>query len=127
MKHTSLISVGLGGFMAITLVATAARAQGSPHPGPEVAPRTGLLLPLGIEGTYRLMPGQTFVPWVGAGIAYEWASVDYSGGVIGSGSATLKGFQPLLQAGGDIYVTPKLFLGPFVEAAFGRFDSTSTS
>jgi hypothetical protein len=188
MKTTSLGTIG---FIALTLIATAARAQGDPERGPEVALRTGLMLPfgdlaggnngassgpldnyaskalpfvleggyrldsslffglrfqyaipdlkgnctgaascdgsivtLGVEGTYRLMPGATFNPWVGAGIGYEWTSVSWSGGLLGNGGGvSVSGIQPLLQVGGDIYVAPKFFLGPFVESAFGRFDS----
>jgi hypothetical protein len=184
MKTTSLATIG---FIALTLAATAARAQGDPERGPEIALRTGLMLPfgdrgniqgganggtldnyaskalpfvleggyrldsnlffglrfqyaipdlkncgndcdgsvitLGVEGTYRFMPGATFNPWVGVGIGYEWASVNGTAGTLANGTVTYSGFQPLAQLGGDIYVAPKFFLGPFVEAAFGRFDN----
>ena len=74
------------------------------------------------------MPGQTFAPWVGAGLLYEWTSVDVTTSVLGvnaSSSTTVSGILPMLQAGGDIYVAPKFILGPFVEGAFGRYDNAS--
>jgi hypothetical protein len=77
---------------------------------------------LGLEGTYRFQPEAMFAPWLGVGAGYEWTSADFSGPNIGGG-ATDKGFVGLVQGGGDVRVTPKLVLGPFLEAAFGRFDS----
>jgi len=189
MKTTSLATIG---FMAFTLAASAAQAQGSPEAGVEVGLRTGLMLPfgsvqgggmgnnnldnyaskalpfvleggyrfdsnwfaglrfqyaipdlkgncanmascdgsvitLGIEGTYRINPGQPFVPWVGAGLLYEWTSVDWTTNVVNAnGGTTVSGILPMLQAGGDFHVGQQLVLGPFIEGAFGRFDSAST-
>jgi hypothetical protein len=37
----------------------------------------------------------------------------------------MSGILPMLQAGGDVFVAPKFVLGPFVEAAFGRYESAS--
>jgi hypothetical protein len=85
----------------------------------------GSVVMLGLEGAYRFQPEATFAPWLGAGVGYEWASADFTGPNVGGG-ATDKGFQALLQAGGDVRVTPKLVLGPFLEAAFGRYDSADT-
>jgi hypothetical protein len=85
----------------------------------------GSVVMLGLEATYRFLPEATFVPWAGVGFGYEWASADYTGGN-GSVGGTNKGFQALVQAGGDVRVTQKLMLGPFLEAAFGRYDSADT-
>jgi hypothetical protein len=83
---------------------------------------------LGLEALYRFTPGNTFAPWLGLGAGYEWLNQDVSGNnVNASGSATVKGFQGLLQLGGDVRVTNKLVLGPFIEAAIGRYDSASSS
>ena len=85
----------------------------------------GSVVMLGLESTYRFQPEATFAPWLGVGFGYEWASADFSAPNAGGG-ATDKGFQALVQAGGDVRVTPKLVLGPFLEASFGRFDSADT-
>lgn len=83
----------------------------------------GSVISLGLEAIYRLMPYQTFAPWVGLGGGYEWASADSSGQTI-SGGFTLSGLQGLVMVGGDYRANEHLVLGPFLEAAFGRYDST---
>ncbi|HEY2730880.1 MAG TPA: hypothetical protein VGK52_13145 [Polyangia bacterium] len=83
---------------------------------------SGSIVTLGVEGTYRFLPEQTFAPWLGLGFAYEWASAEYDAPNGGLG-ATNKGFQVLAQGGGDVRVSSQLVLGPFVEAAFGRYES----
>jgi Outer membrane protein beta-barrel domain len=81
---------------------------------------------LGVEGIYRFLASQTFAPWVGLGVGYEWLSVDYSSNNVNVGAgATDRGIQPLAQIGGDVRVTPHLVLGPYLEAAFGRFNQQS--
>jgi hypothetical protein len=82
----------------------------------------GSVVMVGAEATYRFQPEATFAPWIGVGAGYEWASRDVTATNAAVGG-TLKGFQALVQAGGDVRVTPKLVLGPFLEAAFGRYDS----
>jgi hypothetical protein len=84
----------------------------------------GSIVQLAVEGIYRMLAGQTFAPWVGLGAGYEWLSVDYNATNGGLG-ATVKGFQGLAQAGGDVRVSTQLVLGPFVEASFGRYDSST--
>jgi Outer membrane protein beta-barrel domain len=84
---------------------------------------SGSVVTLGVEGTYRFLPEQTFAPWLGLGFGYEWASAEADAPNGGLG-ATNKGFQVLAQGGGDVRVNEHLVLGPFVEAAFGRYEST---
>jgi hypothetical protein len=79
---------------------------------------------LGLEAIYRFMPESKFAPWVGLGAGYEWWTADYFTSNAGLG-ATVSGFQGLLQAGGDVRVGPQLALGPFLEVATGRFDSST--
>ncbi len=86
---------------------------------------TGSVVQVGLEGTYRFVPAETFAPWLGLGFGYEWAGADYDAPNIGAG-ATDRGFAALVQGGGDIRVTPQLVLGPFVEAWSGRFDSATS-
>jgi hypothetical protein len=86
---------------------------------------SGSVVTLGAEGIYRFVPEQTFAPWLGVGFGYEWASADYDRPNAGAG-VTNKGIQALVQGGGDVRVNAQLVLGPFIEAAFGRFDSADT-
>jgi hypothetical protein len=79
---------------------------------------------LGVEGIYRFAPASKFAPWVGLGAGYEWMRADYFTNNAGVG-ATVRGFQGLVQGGGDVRVGPQLVLGPFIEASFGRFDSST--
>lgn len=83
---------------------------------------SGSVVVLGLEGTYRFVPDRTFAPWLGLGFGYEWFSADYDAPNAGAGG-TNKGYQGLAQAGGDIRVSRQMVLGPFVEAAFGRYDT----
>jgi outer membrane autotransporter protein len=87
----------------------------------------GSVVTLGIEGIYRLMPEETFAPWLGLGLGYDWTAVDITAqNVNAGGSATYSGFQGILMAGGDYRVNQQLVLGPAVEASFGRFDTVAT-
>jgi hypothetical protein len=82
----------------------------------------------GAEALYRINPGNTFAPWFGLGAGYEWLNENASAANVNlNGSLDLKGWQGFLQIGGDIRVTPKLVLGPFIETAFGRYDQVSTT
>jgi hypothetical protein len=85
---------------------------------------------LGVEALYRFNPSSTFAPWLGLGAGYEWLNEDITPGnpnINASTSLSVKGFQGLLQLGGDVRVTNKLVLGPFIEAAFGRYESVSNT
>jgi hypothetical protein len=86
---------------------------------------SGSDIQLGLEGVYRFLADQKFAPWVGLGLGYEWASGDYDAANVGGG-ATYRGFQGLVQGGGDVRVSSQLVLGPFLEVAFGRFDTADT-
>lgn len=77
---------------------------------------------LGVEGVYRFLADRTFAPWAGVGIGYEWASADYNRANIGAG-ATNRGFEGLVQGGGDVRLSSQLVLGPYAEVALGRFET----
>jgi hypothetical protein len=83
----------------------------------------GFDMGLGVEGVYRFLADQKFAPWAGAGIGYEWASEDINRANVGGG-ATYRGFEGLLQGGGDVRMSSQLVLGPYAEVAFGRFETT---
>jgi hypothetical protein len=85
---------------------------------------SGRTVRAGAEVVYRLTRGG-FVPWVGAGFGYEWASLERSADGARD-RLSLSGFELLnLQVGGDYAVAPRFKVGPFVAASFGRYGSLS--
>jgi len=86
----------------------------------------GRSLRLGAEVIYRVSAGEPLVPWLGAGMGYEWASLEVSDGQGGRASTSLSGLELLnLQAGGDWRVSPRLSAGPFAMLSFGRYGTVS--
>ena len=72
---------------------------------------------VGVEATYSFIGG-AFVPWIGAGIGYEWSTVGD-----GSLEGTFTGFELLnLQGGGDFQVTRRLSAGPYAAFSMGQYD-----
>jgi hypothetical protein len=84
----------------------------------------GSVVQLGAEAIYRVLASRRFAPWLGLGAGYEWLSADYkttnAATNLGFGG-TNRGFQGLVQVGGDLRVGQKVVLGPFVEVAAGRY------
>jgi hypothetical protein len=79
---------------------------------------------LGIEGMYRFVADGRFAPWLGLAGDYEWLNEDVTAANFNAGgSASVRGFRGALQFGGDVRVTSRLVLGPFIEAQFGRYES----
>jgi outer membrane autotransporter protein len=76
----------------------------------------------GVQGRWSFTSVQPLVPWVGAGLGWEWATVE---GKEPSGTSHLSanGLDLSLQGGGDYRVTPRLALGPYVQLAIGRYGS----
>jgi hypothetical protein len=94
----------------------------------------GYDMSLGVEGVYRFMADRKFAPWAGAGFGYEWLSKDINRlypvllatppmNINMGYGATYRGFEGLLQAGGDVRLSSQLVLGPFAEVTLGRFDT----
>ena len=89
---------------------------------------------LGANLQYHTLPGATFDPWLGAGLGYEFLTVNESGTSASLGSTLpvdsswrLRGIQFLiLQAGGDFKATPNLAAGPFVNFALGQYSRWSS-
>lgn len=79
---------------------------------------------LGLQGTYSLTKvSPTIVPWLGAGIGFEWLSVKQSLGGF-SATADTTGFEFLnLQGGADYKVAEKFALGPYVLFSIGQYSS----
>ncbi len=72
---------------------------------------------VGAQATWSFV-GMRFLPWIGAGIGYEWNKLDD-----GTEEATFKGWEYLnLQAGGDYKVSDQLSVGPYVMFALGQYD-----
>jgi hypothetical protein len=84
---------------------------------------SGRTIRAGAEVVYRLSSAAGLVPWVGAGVGYEWASFQLSS----DGERlrrSMSGFELLnLQVGGDVRAAPRLKAGPFVGVSFARFGS----
>jgi hypothetical protein len=82
------------------------------------------VLRLGVQATYALSSlGGPFVPWLGAGIGYEWASLEGKAPGV-KATFDFSGLELLnLQAGGDFKVGPSFAVGPFVQLAVGRYSN----
>jgi hypothetical protein len=82
---------------------------------------------VGVQAIYSFMPGAKLAPWAGLGVGYEWAR--YASAELRSATGTadtevgLRGFEALLQVGGDLRVAPKFTIGPFATLNVGRFES----
>lgn len=76
---------------------------------------------LGVQAQLSLAPGRGTDPWLGAGLGYEWFSID-----INDASATLRGPELLLQGGIDFGGdSGGSTIGPFVGFTFGQFSQAS--
>jgi hypothetical protein len=79
---------------------------------------------IGIQGTFAFEDlNPQFVPWIGFGVGYEWATlkVEQGGEKV---TDTFKGFELAnLQLGADFKASPQLRFGPFISYSFGQFRS----
>lgn len=76
---------------------------------------------LGLQAQLSLAPGRGTDPWLGAGIGYEWFSID-----INDASATLRGPELMLQGGIDFGGdSGGSTIGPFLAFTFGQFSQQS--
>jgi hypothetical protein len=82
---------------------------------------------IGLNLHLHLAPGQSFDPWLGVGVGYEWFDVSVSAGGA-SGGLTASGYEfANFQLGGDIAATPNCALGPFLSVSLGEYGNISTS
>jgi hypothetical protein len=82
---------------------------------------------LGLQGQYRIMPGEFVDPWVGVGIGLEWLGSSVSGGGQ-TVSTTASGTEFLdLQGGADFKVADMLTVGPFLSLSLAQYNGLSTS
>ena len=88
---------------------------------------SGSVLRVGVEGILRLAVPGRFIPWVGAGIGYEWLKIKSSSGV-SARTVTLSGFELItLQGGGELLTSSDLSVGPFVSLSFGQYRSSTAN
>jgi opacity protein-like surface antigen len=82
---------------------------------------------LGLQAIYSFATAGQLVPWAGAGIGYEWNTLEIEEAGE-SFDATWKGFEFLnLQAGADYKVNEQFSVGPYVLFALGQYDEADVS
>jgi hypothetical protein len=82
---------------------------------------SGNVIRFGLQGHYRLSPGESTNPWVGVGIGYEIASAKREvGGVSFSGSTSGIEFVNL-QGGADFELSRGFDVGPFASLSIGQY------
>jgi hypothetical protein len=81
---------------------------------------------LGVQGTFAFEDlNPQFVPWLGFGIGYEWATLKQAQGSQ-EATITYKGFELAnLQLGADFKASPQLRFGPYVSYSFGQFSKAT--
>jgi outer membrane protein W len=85
---------------------------------------------LGIDLDYHFRPGAFVSPWVGVGVGYEMASVDFEApeGRGELASLALKGFDlGHANLGVDLRLTRTVSVGPYISASLGQYFSADTS
>jgi hypothetical protein len=82
---------------------------------------------VGVQALYTAFRVDRFEQWVGLGLGYEWTRYAEARLQSETGSADaelgLRGFEAILQLGGDYRVTPRLKVGPFAALSFGQYRS----
>lgn len=83
---------------------------------------------VGAEIQWHFIPAGGVNPWIGYGLAYEWASESITDDVAGrTEESWVHGMQfGRLQAGLDIRLGKVFGLGPYVQAEFGRYVHQTT-
>jgi hypothetical protein len=81
---------------------------------------------LGAAVRWHFLPHETLDPWAGLGLGYEIVNVTESTASGDQGqSASLHGFEGMLQAGIDYKPRPFYGIGPFVESSLGHYASSA--
>lgn len=83
----------------------------------------------GVQALYSFTQvNPQFVPWVGAGIGYEWGTWEATGGGQPSQSFTFKGWELLnLQLGGDYLMSPQFSIGPYVMLSLAQYSDVEAT
>lgn len=81
---------------------------------------SGRVKRFGIQANYAFPAVRPLAPWIGAAAGWEWASLELSAAGE-TADVTFKGFDLTLQGGGDVQISPQLWVGPYASASFGRY------
>jgi hypothetical protein len=116
----------LGGSVAygVTSVSDQLNNAGCSQPGVRCSSSD---IRLGANVHYHAVPDGRFDPWIGAGVGYEWLSLNVSNSAGRQESSGLSGWELAnLQAGLDFRPGPGGFgVGPFASLTFAEYSSAS--
>jgi hypothetical protein len=74
----------------------------------------------GLQGRRSFEALGPFVPWAGAALGWEWASIE-GRDVAGTSRAAANGWEASLEAGGEARVATRLSVGPYATLGVGRY------
>jgi hypothetical protein len=80
----------------------------------------------GLEGSYSFQPGEDMNPWLGYGIGFESTGATYTDHERGYEESVLSSGLTYAQVGAGLDFRKAIGAGPFVEAAIGQFNKTTT-
>jgi opacity protein-like surface antigen len=84
---------------------------------------SGSVLRLGVEGIYSFNAVNQLLPWLGAGIGYEFGNYTAEGGGAKM-DVTFDGFEFLnLQGGADYQISSNFSAGPYLMLSFGQYSN----
>ncbi|MCY1046047.1 hypothetical protein OV208_32340 [Corallococcus sp. bb12-1] len=76
----------------------------------------------GIDLDYHFQPGAFVSPWVGVGLGFEDATVEFEAEAPGSGSLPYKGFDlGHAHVGVDLRLNRTVAVGPYLSASLGQY------
>jgi hypothetical protein len=76
---------------------------------------------IGVQGRWTFTSLRwALLPWVGAGLGWEWATLDAKDPT-GSSTIGVNGGELSLQGGGDWRVAPSFAVGPYLQLGIGRY------
>ena len=83
----------------------------------------------GAQAIYSLrMVSPRFVPWVGLGFGYEWATARAkASGDSSDLTVDMSGFELDLQLGAEYVVSERFAIGPYLTYAFGQYGDPSNA
>jgi len=80
----------------------------------------------GIEASYSFMPGEKMNPWLGYGFGYETTTATYTDNERGYKESVTSSGLTFAQLAFGLDMRRSIGVGPFVEAAIGQFNDTTT-
>jgi hypothetical protein len=100
--------------------------NGNPYVGcGPIVSCSGHVVHFGLEGIYNFNLDAVVTPWVGIGAGIEWFHISSSGNGR-STAVTANGAELLtLHAGGDVRISPRLAVGPYVSLTLASYKAAS--